>query len=111
MQKISLKTYNNDWYKKGSKVKMILWYFTNVFFFINPLNASSSLKIFFLRLFGAKIGNNVMIKPGVNIKYPWLLEIGNDIWIGEKVWIDNLAKVKIADNVCISQVSTPQTSL
>lgn len=103
MQKISLKTYNNDWYKKGSKVKMILWYFTNVFFFINPLNVSSSLKIFFLRLFGAKIGNNVMIKPGVNIKYPWLLEIGNDIWIGEKVWIDNLAKVKIADNVCISQ--------
>ena len=64
MQKISLKTYNNDWYKKGSKVKMILWYFTNVFFFINPLNASSSLKIFFLRLFGAKIGNNVIIGAG-----------------------------------------------
>ena len=29
--------------------------------------------------------------------------IGNDVWIGEEVWIDNLAKVQIGNNVCISQ--------
>ncbi len=45
----------------------------------------------------------VNIKPCVNVKYPWLLEIGNYTWIGENVWIDNLAKVKIGSNVCISQ--------
>ena len=44
-----------------------------------------------------------MIKPYVNIKYPWFLELGNHIWIGEKVWIDNLAMVKIGNNVCLSQ--------
>jgi putative colanic acid biosynthesis acetyltransferase WcaF len=54
-------------------------------------------------MFGAKIGTGVIIKPAVNIKYPWNLEIGNHSWLGEKVWIDNLVKVTIGNNVCLSQ--------
>lgn len=56
-----------------------------------------------LRLFGANIGSSVVIKPKVNIKYPWKLSIGNHCWIGESVWIDNLDEVIIEDNVCLSQ--------
>ncbi|MGC6413884.1 MAG: WcaF family extracellular polysaccharide biosynthesis acetyltransferase [Bacteroidia bacterium] len=97
-------TFNNDWYNSGaSKLKMLLWYFINVLFFLNPLNPISSIKVFFLRLFGAKIGKGVLIKPSVNIKYPWKLTIGDHTWLGEKVWIDNLGKVDIGSNVCISQ--------
>ncbi len=44
-----------------------------------------------------------VIKPKVNIKYPWFLILGDYVWIGEKVWIDNLAQVTIGSNVCISQ--------
>ncbi len=44
-----------------------------------------------------------MIKPKVNIKYPWKIEIGDHSWIGEGVWIDNLAHVRIGKNVCLSQ--------
>jgi putative colanic acid biosynthesis acetyltransferase WcaF len=44
-----------------------------------------------------------VIKPGVRVKYPWLLSLGNRSWIGEDVWIDNLATVTIGDDVCISQ--------
>ena len=29
--------------------------------------------------------------------------IGDNAWIGEKVWIDNLGKVSIGNNVCLSQ--------
>jgi putative colanic acid biosynthesis acetyltransferase WcaF len=101
--KTSLSTYNNAWYQPGGRVKILLWYLVNTLFFINPLNSISGIKVVLLRLFGAKIGKGVIIKPGVNIKYPWLLNIGNDVWIGENVWIDNLAKVTIEDNVCISQ--------
>lgn len=60
-------------------------------------------KIWMLRKFGAKIGKGVFIKPLVNIKYPWNLDIGDYTWIGENVWIDNLTQVKIGSNVCISQ--------
>lgn len=96
--------YDNSWYNpgKGTIIRTV-WYFTNILLFINPLNPFSRIKVCLLRLFGAKIGTNVNIKPHVNIKYPWLLEVGDYTWIGENVWIDNLAKVKIGSNVCISQ--------
>lgn len=70
---------------------------------MNPLNPFSGLKVILLRLFGAKVGKGVVIKPNINIKYPWLLEIGDYTWIGERAWIDNLAQVKIGKNCCISQ--------
>jgi putative colanic acid biosynthesis acetyltransferase WcaF len=70
---------------------------------MSPLNPFSCLKVFLLRLFGAKIGKGVNIKPSVNIKYPWRLTVGDYSWIGEKVWIDNLDNVIIGNNCCISQ--------
>ncbi|MBR09113.1 MAG: colanic acid biosynthesis acetyltransferase WcaF [Rickettsiales bacterium] len=104
MNKTSLSTYNNSWYNTGgSTIKRLFWYFFNILFFVNPLNPLSSLKVSLLRLFGAKVGKGVRINPSVNIKYPWLLEIGDYSWIGEKVWIDNLTKVTIGNNCCISQ--------
>jgi len=56
-----------------------------------------------LRLFGAKIGRGVIIKPGLRVKFPWRLEVGNHSWLGESVWIDNLASVVIGNHCCISQ--------
>lgn len=99
-----LSTYNNSWYNPGGgPIKRLLWYYINILFFMNPLNPFSGLKVFLLQLFGAKVGKGVVIKPNVNIKYPWLLEIGDYTWIGERAWIDNLAQVKIGKNCCISQ--------
>ena len=99
-----LSSFNNDWFDRGApKWKQLLWYFVNALLFINPLNPSSGLKVFCLRRFGAKVGKGVLIKPGVNIKFPWKLTIGDHVWIGERVWIDNLDQVVIESNVCLSQ--------
>ncbi|HTN05239.1 WcaF family extracellular polysaccharide biosynthesis acetyltransferase [Agriterribacter sp.] len=106
MSRTDLSTYNNNWYKPTigvGTIKQLLWYFTNTLFFINPLNPLSGLKCQLLRCFGAKLGRNVVIKPGVNIKYPWKLIVGDHCWIGEGVWIDNLGMVTLGDHVCISQ--------
>jgi putative colanic acid biosynthesis acetyltransferase WcaF len=43
------------------------------------------------------------MKPGLKVKFPWRLVIGDHVWLGEDVWIDNLAEVWIGDSVCISQ--------
>ena len=99
----NLGAYDNSWYKPGHPVKRWLWYIFNILFFKTSLFPLYRFKVFLLRLFGARIGHNVLIKPSVNIKYPWFLETGNNVWIGEGVRIDNLAMVKLGDHVCLSQ--------
>ena len=103
MKKTDISKYDNSWYKPGKKVVCIMWYFVSVLFFVSHLIPFSGLKIMLLKLFGAKVGSGVVIKPGVNIKYPWKLIIGDFSWIGEDVWIDNIEQVIIGSNVCISQ--------
>ncbi len=96
--------YNNyPYHPGGNMVKGVLWYYINGLVFKSSLFPFYGLKTALLRLFGAKIGSAVEIKPCVNIKYPWLLTIGNEVWIGENVWIDNIAMVTIGSNVCLSQ--------
>lgn len=98
-----LSQFNNDWYKPGAgPFKKVLWYVINSVF-INSVFPISKVKVMWLRIFGASIGKGVVIKPHVNIKYPWRLTIHNYVWIGEYVWIDNLADVEIKSNVCVSQ--------
>jgi putative colanic acid biosynthesis acetyltransferase WcaF len=104
LPKVDLKTYSpgNIVVKKNVLIRG-LWYYINALCFRSYLLPSCWLKRQLLHLFGAKVGNGVVIKPGVNIKYPWLLNVGDYIWIGEGVWIDNLADVVIESNACISQ--------
>lgn len=104
MIETKLNSFNNSWYNPGAnKLKQFLWYLINSILFKSSLFPISSIKVGLLRSFGAKVGKGCVIKPKVNLKYPWRLEIGDYCWIGENVWIDNLADVKIGSNVCISQ--------
>ncbi len=75
----------------------------SAFFFRTSLPVPSLIKVLLLRVFGARIGQHVVIKPSVHIKYPWKLRVGDYSWIGEGVWIDNLDKVEIGDSCCLSQ--------
>lgn len=104
MQKTTLVNFNGSEFDKGAGfLKMTLWYFVNILFVRATLNPVTKIKVLLLRCFGAKIGKGVVIKPGVNIKFPWKLVIGDYCWIGENVWIDNLDCVTLGNNVCISQ--------
>lgn len=104
MEQTDLSLYNNSPYHPGgSALKRVLWYYVNVLVFKSSLFPVYGLKRWLLKLFGAKIGCNVEFKPCVNIKYPWHLDLGDYVWIGENVWIDCLVPVIIKSNVVISQ--------
>ena len=107
MSKTDLTKYNNDWYKEStltrSSLVTLFWFIANNIFIYSYLPIPVFIKKSILKAFGAKIGSGLMIKPGVNIKAPWNLEIGENTWVGEGAWIDNIGKVKIGNNVCISQ--------
>ena len=90
-------------YKAGRRWKVLIWFFVNYFIFDSFLPWPYKLKMALLRMFGAKVGKGLVIKVKVRVKYPWRLVIGDNCWLGESVWIDNLENVTIGNNVCISQ--------
>lgn len=101
---ISLTTFDNTTFDKGaSRFKQFLWFYIHALCIKTSLIPLMGFKKKILQFFGAKIGKGFVIKPSVHIKFPWKLELGDNVWIGEHVWIDNLDKVTIGDNVCLSQ--------
>ncbi|MCX6595973.1 MAG: WcaF family extracellular polysaccharide biosynthesis acetyltransferase [Acidobacteria bacterium] len=101
---VRLSRFDNSWYSPGRPfLVQALWFFLGLPLLRAAWNPSSQLRRGLLRLFGARVGAGVVIKPGVRVKYPWLLDIGDHAWIGEDAWIDNLAQVTIGRDVCISQ--------
>ena len=101
---IQLAQYCNNWYRPGGSVlKRTAWFLLGQPLVRCGWMPLSALRIGVLRLFGAKIGRGVTIKPAVEIKYPWHLVVGDDCWIGEHAWIDNLSQVRLENNVCVSQ--------
>jgi putative colanic acid biosynthesis acetyltransferase WcaF len=99
-----LDRFDNAWYQPGAgPVKRLLWYVVNALIFKSSWFLPMGPKRSILRWFGAKIGQGVVLKPCINIKYPWRLEVGDYTWIGENVWIDNLGDVKIGRHCCLSQ--------
>jgi putative colanic acid biosynthesis acetyltransferase WcaF len=62
-----------------------------------------ALRLSVLRMFGATIGDGVVVRHRVRIHWPWKLTVGDHSWIGEDVWILNLEPVRIGSHVCVSQ--------
>jgi len=84
-------------------IKTALWYVVSAAVFETPWFPLSRIKRTLLRWFGAQVGDGVVIKPQVRIKFPWRLSIGEHTWIGQEAWIDNLAEVSIGAHCCVSQ--------
>lgn len=87
----------------ASKFKELFWYMIKVFFFLSAMPYPSPFKCWLLRFFGATVGEGLVIKPRVNIHFPWKLIIGDYVWIGEEAFLLNFEPLVIGSNVCISQ--------
>jgi len=94
---------NADFDRGSSRAVEYLWYIVRSIFFLQSIPVSSNVRCQLLRLFGSKIGRGVVIRSGVNVSFPWRLEIGDHVWLGEGTVILSLAEVRIFSNVCVSQ--------
>lgn len=102
MSRQNLKDYRSGFDRGRPWWVEVLWLVCQCALFSTDL-PGSAWRRGLLRMFGAAIGNGVVIKPRVRVKLPWRLVVGDHSWIGEGVWIDNLATVTIGRNVCVSQ--------
>jgi putative colanic acid biosynthesis acetyltransferase WcaF len=101
---VDLSTSSNRGYEPGRPFAVrALWLVVEALVLLNPVVTSYRLKQAVLRAFGARIGASPVLKPGIHVKYPWRLTLGDNVWLGERCWIDNMADVEIGSNVCVSQ--------
>lgn len=97
------KNFDKKAFRTGAPAaKVYCWYLIDVVCFKSGLIPFSTILVGILRLFGAQIGKDVRIKPGIHIRYPWKLRLGDHSWLAD-CYIDNLDMVIIGKHVCISQ--------
>jgi putative colanic acid biosynthesis acetyltransferase WcaF len=91
-------------YSPGAPLwQQVAWYYLGSPLVSSYWLLSSNFKCWLLRCFGAQIGAGVCIKPGLKVKFPWRLVVGEFVWLGENCWIDNVAMVTIGSHTCLSQ--------
>lgn len=79
-----------------------LWWLVQATLFAQSPQILYGWRRFLLRLFGAKIGKNVLIRPSVKITYPWKIFIGDYSWIGDDTVLYSLGDIYIGKNVAIA---------
>lgn len=89
---------------KNPFIVQIWWLVQSILFKTSP-QFMYGWRRFLLRLFGAKIGKKVIIRPNVTITYPWKITIGDYSWVGDNVTLYSLGEIEIGQNVVISQKS------
>jgi len=82
-----------------------LWWIVQATFFRLSPQVLFGWRRFLLRLFGCSVGKGVLIRPTVEITYPWKVSIGDYSWIGDGVTLYSLGQISIGNNVVISQQS------
>lgn len=103
---IDLRQYDQAGFDRGRPGWYVLlwWLVQGVAFPLTP-HPFNSLRCQLLRLFGAKIGKAVLIRPTARFTYPWKVEIGDYSWIGDDVVFYSLEPIQIGEHCVISQKS------
>ena len=60
---------------------------------------------FLWKLFGAQVGEGVLIRPSARVTYPWKVSVGDHSWIGDRADLYSLGAISIGRHVVISQDS------
>jgi putative colanic acid biosynthesis acetyltransferase WcaF len=92
-------------FRAKNAITVQIWWIIQATFFAGSPQFLYGWRRFLLRLFGAKIGKNVIIRPSAKITYPWKLTIDDNSWIGDDVGLYTLGEIEIGKNTVISQKS------
>lgn len=103
---MDLTKYDQSWFDRGRPGwYILLWWLVQGVLFPFSLHPCNGFRGWLLKLFGAKIGKGVVIRPTARFTYPWKITIGNYSWIGDDVVLYSLDRIAIGSNCVISQKS------
>jgi putative colanic acid biosynthesis acetyltransferase WcaF len=84
------------------KIIVQLWWITEKTLFAWSPQFLYGWRRFLLRIFGAKIGKGVLLRPTVRCTYPWKISVGDYSWIGEDCVLYSLGNITIGKHVAIA---------
>ena len=103
---VDLRRYDQSWFDRGRPGWFVLlWWLVQAIAFPLTPHPFSGIRCWLLRLFGAKIGSGLVIRPTARFTYPWKIEIGDYSWIGDDVVLYSLDRIHIGQHCVISQKS------
>ncbi|MDJ0688107.1 MAG: hormogonium polysaccharide biosynthesis acetyltransferase HpsU [Xenococcaceae cyanobacterium MO_188.B32] len=103
---VDLSKYTQSNFDRGRPNWFILvWWLVQAIAFPLSLHNFNFFRCWLLRLFGAKIGKKVVIRPTARFTYPWKVEIGDYSWIGDNVVFYSIDRIQIGSHCVISQKS------
>jgi putative colanic acid biosynthesis acetyltransferase WcaF len=103
---VDLRQYNQSGFDRGrSGVYVLLWWLVQAIAFPLTPHPLNGIRCLILRLFGAKIGKGVVIRPTARFTYPWKVTIGDYSWIGDDVVFYSLDQIHIGEHCIVSQKS------
>lgn len=82
-----------------------LWWLVQATLFRWSPQFAYGFRAFLLRVFGARVGQGVVIRPSVTITYPWKMTIGDYAWVGDEAVLYSLGEIAIGANAVVSQRS------
>ena len=92
-------------FRGRSAIYTQLWWIVQSTFFGMSPQVFFGWRRWLLRLFGARIGKGVFLRPSVRVTYPWKLKIGDHCHIGDGVVLYTLGEIEIGDCAVVSQRS------
>ena len=88
---------------RGEKIRRLLWALVTVLLFRPSFHNWYGFRASLLRVFGARLGNNVRVRRTARIEIPWNLDIGDDVSIGDAAILYSLGPIKIGARSFLSQ--------
>lgn len=84
---------------------VLLWQVTQATLFAMSPQPLYGWRRMLLRLFGASVGDRVLVRPTARITFPWKIEIGEYSWIGDHAELYSLDRIRIGRHTVVSQRS------
>ena len=103
---VDLRKYDQSNFNRGrANWLIVLWWLVQAIAFPLSLHNLNGFRCWILRLFGAKIGRGVVIRPTARFTYPWKVTIGDYSWVGDDVVFYSIDEIIIGSHSVISQES------
>ena len=92
-------------FRGASALKVQMWWLVQETLFRWSPQWAYGFRNWLAKIFGARIGRGVLLRPSCKITYPWKVSIGEFSWIGDNVTLYSLGDIQIGKNTIVSQNS------